>query len=118
MAASWFKVSDRFFSCPEAITAGPSAVGLWVQAGSWSACYGPYLPTSGASAYEVPRRAAISPDVRREVYERDGFTCVECLTDADLTLDHIFPWSLGGSDDPSNLRTLCRPCNSRKGARV
>ena len=34
------------------------------------------------------------------------------------TRDHIFPRSLGGSDDLDNLRLLCRPCNSKKGARV
>jgi hypothetical protein len=59
------------------------------------------------------------PDwIRELVYERDKYRCVECAATEDLTLDHIYPWSLGGSDGPDNLRTLCRPCNSRKGARV
>lgn len=35
-----------------------------------------------------------------------------------LSLDHIHPYSLGGEDTLGNLQTLCRPCNSRKGARV
>lgn len=56
--------------------------------------------------------------VRREVYERDQYRCVECGTVADLTIDHIVPYSLGGPDTPDNLRTLCRPCNSRKGNRI
>lgn len=33
---------------------------------------------------------------------------------SDLTVDHIQPRSLGGSDQPDNLRVLCRGCNSRK----
>jgi 5-methylcytosine-specific restriction endonuclease McrA len=63
-------------------------------------------------------RKPISDDLRAAIYERDGFRCIECLTDEDLTLDHIHPWSKGGADTYDNLRTLCRSCNSRKGARV
>lgn len=62
-------------------------------------------------------RAHIPQAVRRVVYGRDGWRCRKCGTDADLSLDHVFPWSLGGSDDESNLQTLCLPCNVRKGAR-
>lgn len=64
------------------------------------------------------RRARITQAVRMEVYERDGHACVECSSTEDLSLDHIWPWSKGGSDELDNLRTLCRPCNSRKGARI
>ena len=63
-------------------------------------------------------RKKIPSEVRRLVYERDEFRCVICGTTDDLTLDHAHPWSLGGSDDESNLRTLCRSCNSSKGARI
>jgi hypothetical protein len=62
-------------------------------------------------------RTPILPSVRTTIYRRDGYRCVECGSTDDLTLDHIHPWSRGGSDHPSNLRTLCRSCNSRKGAR-
>ncbi len=40
------------------------------------------------------------------------------LSTGDLSLDHIYPWSLGGPDTVENLRVLCRSCNSRKGANV
>lgn len=63
-------------------------------------------------------RAPIPPSLRLAVYERDGWRCVECGSIDRLSLDHIYPWSLGGSDEFGNLRTLCRSCNSRKGARV
>jgi len=63
-------------------------------------------------------RVQISESVRSAVYERDGHACVVCGTSESLTLDHIFPWSQGGCDDPGNLQTMCQSCNSRKGARL
>lgn len=64
------------------------------------------------------QRKQIAPDVRLAVYKRDGFRCVGCGTESRLSLDHIIPHSLGGSDEEANLQTLCKSCNSRKGARV
>ncbi len=63
-------------------------------------------------------RRKIPARVRELVYRRDGHTCVDCGSTEDLTLDHIYPWSLGGSDHQSNLRTLCRTCNARKGIQL
>lgn len=63
-------------------------------------------------------RAAIPTEQRQRIYERDGHACLRCGATDDLTLDHIHPWSLYGPDTDDNLRTLCRPCNSSKGARV
>ena len=67
---------------------------------------------------ELRHRVKIPPEVRELVYSRDGHACVVCGATEDLTLDHIYPWSLGGADEPDNLQTLCRPCNARKGARL
>lgn len=63
-------------------------------------------------------RVPIPLDLRREVYRRDGHRCLACGSRSPLSLDHIHPWSKGGSDTLDNLQTLCRPCNSRKGARI
>ncbi len=77
-----------------------------------------YSPRSerlpGARGFQ---KRAISRRVRLNVFERDHFRCVHCGTSDDLTVDHIHPESKGGSLDFDNLQTLCRPCNSRKGAR-
>jgi len=29
-------------------------------------------------------------------------------------VDHIIPRSQGGTDDPENLKAMCKPCHSRK----
>ena len=64
-----------------------------------------------------PKRASIPGSVRRQVFERDDHRCADCGDRTNLTLDHIIPWSKGGPDTVENLQTMCRPCNSRKGAR-
>lgn len=68
--------------------------------------------------YTPKARRWIRPSLRAAVYQRDGHACLHCGTRESLSLDHIYPYSLGGEDTLENLQTLCRPCNSRKGARV
>lgn len=69
------------------------------------------------------------PDLERQaVYERDGFVCQLCDDPVDVnldsrdamsaTLDHIVPRSLGGLNEPANLRLAHRSCNSKRGNRV
>lgn len=64
------------------------------------------------------RRTPFTKPLRRQVYERDGYRCRHCGTAENLSVDHVYPFSLGGQDGIENLQTLCRSCNSRKGARV
>ncbi|WP_408858567.1 HNH endonuclease [Acidiphilium sp. PA] len=54
------------------------------------------------------------------MFKRDGFQCLYCGWDGRtfegwryLTIDHINP--SGSRDDPNNLATCCRHCNSCKG---
>lgn len=80
----------------------------------------PGLPNFG-ERFPVIRSGEREPipwDVRSAVYRRDGMRCVGCASSWDngtpLELDHITPWSAGGSDDSTNLRTLCADCNTRR----
>ena len=63
-----------------------------------------------------PKKKKISKRVRQLVYARDNYACAICGVGNDLSIDHIIPESKGGAHNESNFRTLCRPCNSRKGA--
>ena len=72
--------------------------------------------------HRVSRRP-LSLAVRYRVLCRDGFRCVTCgrspavTLGVELEVDHIVPVSVGGADDVSNLRTLCRECNAGKSNR-
>lgn len=62
-------------------------------------------------------RINIPNSVRKFVFKRDNFTCKDCKKNCDevkLTIDHIIPLSRGGSNDISNLQTLCSFCNQSK----
>jgi len=66
---------------------------------------------------------AISKETRAFVLDRDGFTCQMCGSAAGephpndagrktrLHLGHTIDKSMGGSDDPDNLRAICSVCN-------
>jgi 5-methylcytosine-specific restriction endonuclease McrA len=62
-------------------------------------------------------KTKIPETVRWEVMERDNFTCQICGSRKYLAIDHIIPEVKGGKIEISNLQTLCKSCNSRKGVR-
>ena len=59
-----------------------------------------------------------SPDwtkVREGILLRDNHQCVECgisCRSADADVHHLLPRSAGGTDEPSNLVTLCDGCHA------
>ena len=53
----------------------------------------------------------------RKVMQRDGWKCLRCGELRNLSKDHVVPISRGGSNSADNLQTLCRSCNSWKGAK-
>jgi 5-methylcytosine-specific restriction endonuclease McrA len=58
----------------------------------------------------------LNKDQRREILNRDNFLCQHCgvggrESDYILEIHHKIPRSCGGSNDPSNLETLCVVCH-------
>jgi len=65
----------------------------------------------------------ISKESRAYVLDRNGFTCQMCGATAGephpydpskktrLHIGHVIDKSMGGTDDPSNLRAICSVCN-------
>ncbi len=60
---------------------------------------------------------AVSKRLRYEILRRDNHACRYCgaaAPDVKLTVDHVTPIALGGTDDPTNLVTACVHCNAGK----
>ena len=60
---------------------------------------------------------AVSKRLRYEILRRDGNRCRYCggkAPDVALTIDHVIPEALGGTDDPNNLVAACVDCNGGK----
>ncbi len=83
---------------------------LWLYRGEWFAAD----PHVGAEDVMIltEGRVPTSVDLRTAevVWERDGGRCVHCGAVGGLEIDRVVAESLGGSDEPANLRLLCRNC--------
>jgi 5-methylcytosine-specific restriction endonuclease McrA len=55
--------------------------------------------------------------VRKEVLQRDYYTCHYCGQEAN-TVDHLIPISKGGTDEATNMVAACVQCNSAKRDRM
>jgi 5-methylcytosine-specific restriction enzyme A len=76
-------------------------------------------PKSRSTIEDKPSRY-IPLSIRVDILSRDGYKCVFCGRDSKevtLEIDHIIPFSGGGSNKSDNLQTLCFDCNRGKGAR-
>ena len=64
----------------------------------------------------------ISGKTRLDVFERDDYRCQMCGRTVDdgikLHIDHIVPFSKGGSSEMDNLQVLCHECNLAKHDRM
>lgn len=64
----------------------------------------------------------ITRERRLAIYLRDGMACCYCGANIEehgitLSLDHVLPYSQGGTNNSYNLITACQKCNSSRGDR-
>ena len=51
-------------------------------------------------------------EIRKEILERDNFTCQECYTKTNkLDVHHMMPRKQGGQDTFRNLISVCYKCH-------
>lgn len=95
----------------------PSALALRVSMSDMVALF--FAGTKGLFVCLPPEGAAmaVSKRLRFEVLKRDRHKCRYCGRGADevaLTVDHVIPVALGGTDTADNLTACCNQCNGGK----
>lgn len=104
------------------LTAAQNTAVLRVDLGH-ARLYTLYMETNRSAARKEANQGMnwIRPAKRLAIYLRDGLACAWCgdsvENGAKLTLDHLVPYSKGGSHDAKNLVTSCARCNSARGNR-
>lgn len=68
------------------------------------------IKSAAKATFDVIKRG-LTPKQRKKIFQRDGYKCLCCGETRRLQVDHIIPRSLGGSNSPDNLQTLCAKCN-------
>ena len=56
-------------------------------------------------------------EIRQFVYERDNGICQYCGEHTELNecnIHHVFELNQGGTNHPSNLKTLCKNCHKKR----
>jgi 5-methylcytosine-specific restriction endonuclease McrA len=77
----------------------------------------PHLHKRVQQIMQQPYRPALIVDSLPQYKKRlRGDLCAYCgeYSDQKMTIDHIEPTSMGGSNTVDNITAACAPCNSRK----
>ena len=56
----------------------------------------------------------ISERKKNKIFSKFNYKCKKCYSKNDIQIDHILPYSLGGSNETGNLQALCKECNYKK----
>lgn len=75
----------------------------------------------GPDGQSTPWERPPNETIRASIYQRDNFTCLYCGLNMSKSprlrcVDHVIPYSRGGSHQVCNLVTSCKTCNQKKWA--
>jgi 5-methylcytosine-specific restriction endonuclease McrA len=56
------------------------------------------------------QRRVLQSDLLKYLHTRFGVACEKCGTSLNLAVDHKVPLSVGGKNNYTNIRILCRDC--------
>jgi 5-methylcytosine-specific restriction endonuclease McrA len=70
------------------------------------------FPFIGRVFVGTAKRKTLAPSIKNKVLSAGK--CAYCESTEKLQVDHIVPYSKGGTHDISNLQCLCRKCNRAK----
>lgn len=82
-----------------------------------------YSGTRRAKILEATVDGSLPSEYRKIILSEFGETCMrpnctkEITAGNPLTIDHVVPFSLGGTHSMDNMQVLCKSCNSAKGGR-
>ncbi len=62
-------------------------------------------------AWQGGSRHAEWQELRRQILQRDGYTCQHCGDNSELEVHHLTARHKGDTDDPANLITWCENCH-------
>lgn len=76
---------------------------------------GHLIENQGSSVKAIRKR--LTYQFKKEIFEEDDYQCQYCSSrpgSSNIFIDHIIPLIEGGSNEPENLTTSCKSCNSKK----
>lgn len=109
------------YGCPVSSRTIVDRFGSWKRAliATAKAVEGPDFLKPVKLARVVKKRRPLSAQKRYNILKRDQYRCRLCRkSGVELEVDHVIPVRLGGKDTSTNLQTLCRVCNRKKGGKM
>lgn len=122
-----YQADLRRYGCRFSISTYKDRFGSWLKACQvlldWEVGQteiGSQRQTSASKKVRESPTRSIPLKIRMKVLQRDSFKCVYCGRnpaadpEVHLEVDHIHPFSKGGTSDLGNLQTVCTECNRGK----